>query len=183
MLKYALSFVLLPLVACCTPVEAPNAPETAAESANFAPQSFEDGEMARTRALRSGTNSYGDTCGPLRTKLEAAPFPPTLQTRLDDGDALKLGPSRQLTLAKMAKLDPYEIVPDTAARSVVCRIVTDLNAVGSPILPLAQCSDPAYENYATILVASSSYVPYHNANNDAEPISGALTYWERCTSD
>lgn len=175
----------LTAVACCTPVQAPDASDTPKQPTQLAPESVEgtsveDKEMAATRALRSGKNTYAQTCGPLRKKLGASRPPTAFKTRMDAGNRLENDtppPSRLKT-----KHTPLPAELSDLRISAVCNIVSDLTTDGTATNIQALCSDERFKAHAEEAVSNMRWMPF-TVGDKATPLPGMITKWEFCTND
>ncbi len=167
-------------VACCTPTITPDTVAEPELSPQLAPQAVDNAEMAATRALRSGTNTYAQTCGPLRTKLDANPLPASLKARVDAGRAL-IGDA---PLPRQLKTKPMRLPKAMSALriSAVCNIVSDLTTDGTATNIQALCSDERFKAHAEEAVSNMRWMPF-TVGDKATPLPGMITKWEFCTND
>ncbi|MEZ5953858.1 MAG: hypothetical protein R3C13_06065 [Hyphomonas sp.] len=181
------ALLTLALAACLSACGLAPAPEDGGTdmAAEFdkpaAPASFEDAEKAKTDAMRSGQNTYADTCGPLRARLDATPLPASMQARVDESDVAKLGGPKHPAIVSAGTVSmPAQL--SARNKSAVCDLVFDIDETGTPQTPEARCSDPDFEPHALATLASIRFQPY-TLNGKALPVSGILMPMEFCVSD
>ncbi|MGH1420845.1 MAG: hypothetical protein ACRBEQ_03435 [Hyphomonas sp.] len=174
------SFVTLAAVACCTPVTAPEDVTNSDLAAPLSTQSVEDKEMAATRALRSGKNTYAQTCGPLRKKLDARQLPAEIAARIEENKAL----IRDTETPRLLQTDHTPLPPKLSSLriSVVCNVVSDLSTDGISSNQQAICSDDRFKAHAEEAVSKMRWVPF-TVGEKIAPLPGMVTKWEFCTND
>lgn len=170
-----LPFFALFAVACCT-VQTPEATPLADVPANLS----EADEQTQSASLRAGENTYAQTCGPLRTKLDASSPPPALKARMDAGGAFRGAAALPRPLKTNHTPLPAEL--SGLRISVVCNIVSDLTIDGTPTHIKAFCSDERFKGHAEEAVSNMRWMPF-TVGDTATPLPGMITKWEYCTYD